>query len=56
MAKYKIEFHENTGRYFIKYKGWICSHKVLGELVKETRSQFGYGSYSLTRKARKNHG
>lgn len=56
MAKYKIEFHEATGRYYIKYKGWICSHPVLGTLVAETRKKFGYGSYSMTKKARKNHG
>ena len=56
MAKYKVDYHEQSGRFFIKYKGNICSHKVLGTLVAEVRKEFGYGSYSMTSKARKNHG
>jgi hypothetical protein len=55
MTKYKIDYHAKSGRYFIKYKGHICSHKVLGDLVREVRKEFGHGTYSMTRAARKAH-
>lgn len=56
MAKYKIDYHKQTGRYFIKYQGTICSAKSIGELMKNVRKEFGNGSYTLTSAARKNHG
>jgi len=55
VAKYKVDYHEKTQRYFIKYDGHICSHKVLGSLVAEVRKRFGEGRYSMTRAARKAH-
>lgn len=56
MAKYTIDYHEPTGRFFIKYGGEISSHKLISKLLVGVRSEFGPGRYSMTRKARKNHG
>lgn len=56
MAKYKIDYHKQTGRFFIKHDGRICSDYTIGGLMKNVRKEFGNGSYTLTRAARKNHG
>lgn len=56
MAKYKIDYHDATGRFFIKYNGTISSHKLISVLLKGVRNEHGPGGYTMTRKARKNHG
>lgn len=61
MAKYKIDYHEQTGRYFIRYKPkdgpeTVSSHKLISVLLVGVRKKYGPGGYTLTRKARKAHG
>lgn len=56
MAKYKIDYHEATGRFFIKYEDDIASHKLISVLLAGIRKKYGPGGYTMTRKARKNHG
>lgn len=56
MAKYKIDYHEKSGRFHLTYNGKLCSDYTIGGLMKNVRKEFGNGSYSLSRKARKAHG